>query len=114
MPFAEELETLIRARYPIIYIHSPEEGRVQELVGRIAEQRQKNLFEWSSTTGLVPSGTSIQLQKLRNATTRDPLAALDQVIEQVEPAIFLLKEFHPWLGKGNPRSYDGCAKSRFT
>lgn len=101
MPFAEELETLIRARYPIVYLVSPEELRVQQMVARIAERRQKNLYEWSATTGIVPAGTSIQLQKLRNAPTRDPLAALDQVIEQVEPAIFLLKDFHPWLTKGN-------------
>lgn len=101
MPFAEELETMIRARYPIIYILSPEEGRVQQLAAQIAERRQKNLYEWSVTTGLVAAGTSIQLQKLRNAATRDPLAALDQVIEQVEPAIFLFKDFHPWLAKGS-------------
>ncbi len=30
-----------------------------------------------------------------------PLAALDQVIEQVEPAIFLFKDFHPFLSKNN-------------
>jgi hypothetical protein len=48
-----------------------------------------------------PAGTSIQSQKNRNASTKDPLAALDQVIEQVEPAIFLFKDFHPFLTKNN-------------
>ena len=99
--FAQELETLIRARYPIIYIVSPEEQRVQQLLAPIAERRQKSIYEWSCTTGLVPSGASIQLQKNRSSPTRDPLAALDQVIEQVEPAIFLFKDFHPFLSKGN-------------
>ena len=99
--FAEELETLIRARYPLIYIVSPEEGRVQELVRGIAERRQKSVYEWSCTTGLVPAGTSIQLARSRNASTRDPNAALDQVIEQVEPAIFLFKDLHPFLARGN-------------
>src|SRR5687767_7317797 len=101
MAFVEELETLIRARYPLIYIVSAEETRVQQLLSQIAERRQKNVFEWSSTTGLVPAGTSIQLQKLRSSPTRDPVAALDQVIEQVEPAIFLFKDLHPFLGKTN-------------
>ena len=101
MTFAENVETLIRARYPIIYIVSPEETRVQQLLAHIAERRQKNLFEWSCTTGLLPAGTSIQLQKGRSSPTRDPIAALDQVIEQVEPAIFLLKDFHPFLTRGN-------------
>src|ERR1051325_5613309 len=101
MIFSENLETLIRARYPIIYILSPEETRVQQLLAQIAERRQKNLYEWSCTTGVLPAGSSIQSAKNRNLPTRDPIAALDQVIEQVEPAIFLFKDFHPFLAKGN-------------
>ena len=101
MNFQTELETLIRARYPILYILSSEEIRVQSMVMDIAAKRQKKVFEWSYSTGIVPAGTSIQSQKLRNATTRDPLMALDQVIEQVEPAIFIFKDFHPFLTKNN-------------
>jgi len=101
MNFPTELETLIRARYPILYILSSEEMRVQSLVMEIAQKRQKKVFEWSCCTGIVPAGTSIQSQKLRNAATKDPLAALDQVIEQVEPAIFLFKDFHPFLTRSN-------------
>jgi len=96
-----ELETLIRARYPILYIISSEEVRVQNLVVEIAKKRQKKVFEWSYSTGIVPAGTSIQSQKHRNAATKDPLAALDQVIEQVEPALFIFKDFHPFLTKNN-------------
>lgn len=99
---AQEIETLIRARYPILYIVTNEELRVQQLVAEIARARNKKLFEWSFTTGLVPSGTSIQSQKNRNAASRDPLVALDQVIDQVEPALFLFKDFHPFLTKSNP------------
>ncbi|HEV2436806.1 MAG TPA: AAA family ATPase [Verrucomicrobiae bacterium] len=101
MNFQTELETLIRARYPILYILSSEEMRVQDLVLDIAKKRQKKVFEWSYSTGIVPAGTSIQSQKHRNAATKDPLMALDQVIEQVEPAIFIFKDFHPFLTKNN-------------
>jgi hypothetical protein len=101
MNFQTELETLIRARYPILYIISSEEMRVQALVTDIAKKRQKKAFEWSYSTGIVPVGTSLQSQKHRNASTKDPLAALDQVIEQVEPAIFIFKDFHPFLTKNN-------------
>jgi adenylate kinase family enzyme len=101
MKFAQEIETLIRARYPILYILSSEETRVQNLLLGVAQKRQKKVFEWSFTTGLVPSGTSIQSQKHRNAPTKDPLVALDQVIDQVEPAIFIFKDFHPFLTKNN-------------
>ena len=101
MQFSNELETLIRARYPILYIISSEEMRVQGLVMDIARKRQKKVFEWSYSTGIVPAGTSIQSQKHRNAATKDPLVALDQVIEQVEPAIFVFKDFHPFLTRSN-------------
>jgi ATP-dependent 26S proteasome regulatory subunit len=101
MTSCQEIEILIRARYPILYIVSSEELRVQSMLLEIAQHRQKNVFEWSVTTGLVPAGTSIQIQKHRNAPTKDPLLALDQVIDQVEPAIFVFKDFHPFLTKGN-------------
>ena len=101
MDFSQELETLIRARYPIVYLVTNEELRVQNLVVEIAQRRQKKVYEWSCSTGIVPAGTSIQSQKNRLAATKDPLAALDQVIEQVEPAIFLFKDFHPFLARNN-------------
>src|SRR5882757_2987477 len=101
MNFQTELETLIRARYPILYVISSEEMRVQNVIVEIAKKRQKKVFEWSYSTGIVPAGTSIQSQKNRNAATKDPLMALDQVIEMVEPAIFIFKDFHPFLTKNN-------------
>src|SRR5229473_1876552 len=101
MNFHAEIETLIRARYPIIYIITSEETRVQNLLVEIAAKRQKKAFEWTYSSGIVSAGTSIQSQKGRNAATKDPLAALDLVIEQVEPAIFLFKDFHPFLTRNN-------------
>lgn len=101
MSIQHEIETLIRARYPLIYVVTGEELRVQNLIVEIAQRRQKKVYEWSYCNGIVPAGTSIQSQKNRNATTRDPVAALDQVIDQVEPAIFVFKDFHPFLTKNN-------------
>lgn len=101
MDVRQEIETLIRARYPILYILTSEELRVQDIIVSIAAKRQKKVFEWSFSTGLVPAGVSIQSQKHRNAATRDPLIALDQVVDQVDPAIFIFKDFHPFLTKSN-------------
>src|SRR3974390_3164873 len=101
MNFASEIETLIRARYPILYLITSEEMRVQNIRVEIAAKRQKKVFEWTYSSGIVPAGTSIQSQKSRSTATKDPLAALDLVIEQVEPAIFLFKDFHPFLTKNN-------------
>ena len=101
MNFQNELETLIRARYPILYIVSSEELRAESVIVDVAKKRQKKVFEWSYSTGIVPAGTSIQSQKNRSSATKEPLAALDQVIEQVEPALFVFKDLHPFLTKNN-------------
>jgi hypothetical protein len=97
----EELETLVRARYPILYVITSEEMRVQSVMVEIAAKRQKKVFEWTCSSGLVPAGSSIQSQRHRNASTKDPGAALDLIIDQVEPAIFLFKDFHPFLTRNN-------------
>src|SRR5258708_8350383 len=99
--FQLEIETLIRARYPILYVITSEEMRVQSVLVDIAKKRQKKAFEWSLSTGIVPVCTSIQSQKHRTAPTKDPLAALDQVIESVEPALFIFTDFHPFLNPSN-------------
>jgi hypothetical protein len=97
----DEIETMVRARYPILYIITNEEMRVESLLLEIAAKRQKKVFEWTCSSGLVHAGSSIQSQKNRNNATKDPAAALDLIIDQVEPAIFLFKDFHPFLTKTN-------------
>lgn len=101
MSVIREIEELIRARYPILYLLSNEEARVEEALLEIARRRQKKVFTWTCTTGLVPTGTSIQSQKHRHTPTKDPLSALDQVIDEIEPALFVFKDLHPFLTKGN-------------
>lgn len=92
-----EIEILIRARYPLIYVVTWEEQRLLKHVTEIASRLGKKVFEWSVTTGLVPAGTSIQSQKQKDAASQDPLVALDNVIEHVEPALYVFKDFHPFL-----------------
>ena len=96
-----EIEILIRARYPLIYVVTWEEQRLLRQVTDIASRLNKKVFEWSVTTGLVPVGTSIQSQKQKDAASQDPLVALDQVIEHVEPALYVFKDFHPFLKAQN-------------
>jgi ATP-dependent 26S proteasome regulatory subunit len=96
-PRINELEILIRARYPLVYVISWEEQRVLNLVTSIGQKLNKRVFEWSVNTGLVPAGTDLQSQKHRDAATEDPLVALGNVIEHVEPALYVFKDFHPFL-----------------
>jgi SpoVK/Ycf46/Vps4 family AAA+-type ATPase len=87
-----EIEHLIRARYPVIYVVSWEEARVEEALGRIAERRGKKLILWSVTEGMagVKSTTPAEL--------RDPLRALEWIMDSKEDAIVIMRDFHPFLG----------------
>ena len=92
-----ELEVLIRARYPIIYVVSWEEERVERVLADIARKRNKKLLIWTCTQGIVKPGAEPQRGgKIGSGNTSDPLAALDNVLGHVEPAIFLFKDFHPY------------------
>ena len=92
----QELDVLVRARYPIIYITTWEEERVERCLREIAKRREKSLYLWSITDGIVKSGTDPSRGKLGTSSTADPIAALDAVLAQVEPAIYLFKDFHPF------------------
>src|SRR6516162_1177915 len=90
----DELEVLIRARYPIIYVVSWEEERVAQQLNAIAAKRNKKLYVWTYTQGIVKFGAEPQRAKSGSGSTSDPLSALDTVLSQVEPAIYLFKDFH--------------------
>jgi len=98
---AREIEVLIRARYPILYIVSWEEPRVSEALIGIGKRSSKKVYEWSCSGGIVPAGTPLQSVKMRKSGTKDPLVALDEVVEEIEPAIYIFKDFHPFLTKSN-------------
>ena len=93
----KELEVLIRARYPLIYVVSWEEERVEAVLADIAKKRNKKMLIWTCTQGLVKPGAEPQRGgKMGSGNTTDPLSALDAVLAHVEPAIFLFKDFHPY------------------
>jgi AAA+ superfamily predicted ATPase len=93
---ADEIEVLIRARYPIIYVVSWEEERVERRLAEIASNRNKKLYLWTYTQGIVRHGSEVQPSRGSAGSTTDPLAALDAVLSHVEPAIYLFKDFHPF------------------
>jgi len=90
-----ELGVLIRARYPIIYVVTWEEGRVEQHLRDIAAKRGKKVFCWSVTSGLHKSGSSFKAQGSKGIA--DPVEALEAVIEHKEPAIYLFKDFHTFM-----------------
>jgi len=96
-----EIEVLIRARYPIIYIVSCEESRVQSWLLELGKRRNKRVFEWSFNTGIIQAGTAVSSQQRRISSTKDPINALDEVADQVDSAIYIFKDLHPFLLRSN-------------
>lgn len=90
----QKLEVLIRARYPIIYIVSWEERRVEEALVSIARKRNKGLYTWTSTDGL----SSPMIGGHFSESLKHPVSMLDHIIKSKEPSvIFALKDFHPFM-----------------
>ena len=88
-----DLELLIASRFPIIAIETHEEERALQLVTRCASRRQLPVSRWSVTTGWKPSYTSVPL-----AATQEPAAALRYLTQVRAPGVFVLLDFHPFLG----------------
>lgn len=93
----EEIELFIRARYPIIYITSWEEERVEQFLNSIALNRNKHLFLWSITKGIHPFSVEAKAKFQMMDSTRDPLMALDQVIKFADPAVYVFKDLHLFI-----------------
>jgi AAA+ superfamily predicted ATPase len=93
----DELEVLIRARYPIIYVVTWEEERLEQRLLEIAKKRNKTLHIWTCSQGVVQFGTEPQRGKTGGGSTCDPVAGLDAVLSYVEPGIFLFKDLHDHL-----------------
>jgi SpoVK/Ycf46/Vps4 family AAA+-type ATPase len=93
-----EIEVLIRARYPLLSIISYEEERVEAELAKLAERLGKKIFCWSFIKGLYPYGLSQQSQKrVFSPGTTDPQEALEEIIKYVDSAIFIFKDFHPYI-----------------
>ncbi|HET91884.1 MAG TPA: AAA family ATPase [Chloroflexi bacterium] len=91
-----ELEVLIRAKYSLIYILSWEERRIEALLVRIAARLNLRLYAWTITTGVLAVDTVRPTEVDPGA--RSALQALEHIESSREAALYLLKDFHPFLG----------------
>lgn len=92
-----EVEVLVRAHYPLIYVVSYEESRAEtEVLRPIANQwREGRLLSWTNTDGFAQGQESGGAKPPTSG--RDPIAALDFILNYKYAALFVLKDFHPYL-----------------
>ena len=87
------IETLIRARYPLIYVVSFEENRVESELLRITQNRKKQIYKWSITNGLEnPDGSFL-------GEFKDPIKVLEYILQSDINGIFVMKDYHPYLNE---------------
>jgi SpoVK/Ycf46/Vps4 family AAA+-type ATPase len=94
MPIAEDLDLLIRSRYPLIYLITSEEDRVESVLNQIAQNMKKKFFVWSCASGFGTYG-----QTGFDSATVDPLVLLDRILQSEDHSIYLLKDFHIYMEK---------------
>jgi ATP-dependent 26S proteasome regulatory subunit len=93
----QEIETLIRAKYPILYIVSWEERRVEEAVRNVCNGLKRNLYTWTVTGGIKPEIPRSTVNSTRTGGLPGELEVLAQIHQASENGVFLLKDFHPYL-----------------
>ncbi len=90
MDFASELDLLIRARYPLIYVVTAEEERAEQAIAQVA---RRMVYCWDFVEGYQQEGVDA------GTARSNPLQALE-FVERARPetqAIFLLRDFHRFL-----------------
>nr|YP_009308938.1 hypothetical protein [Toxarium undulatum]AOS86681.1 hypothetical protein [Toxarium undulatum] len=94
MKFNDELTLLLKARYPVIYINSIEEDRVEYLIRKhIKTTLNRSIYSWDFIDGYINNPNKTGFGK------RNPLQALELIerLTSETPAIFLLKDFNIFL-----------------
>ena len=94
MQFTDELTLLLKARYPIIYINTIEEDRVEYIIRKyIKTSLNRSIYSWDFIDGYTNNPNNEGFAK------RNPVQALELVerLTAQTPALFLLKDFNRFL-----------------
>jgi ATP-dependent 26S proteasome regulatory subunit len=92
--FVQELDTLVRARYPLVWLVTWEEQRLEAILGGLADSHSKQILTWSVGRGFRrPPGSRAPPPE----GCEEPLAALHAIEKLAEPSLVVLKDLHPFL-----------------
>ncbi len=94
MSFNDEFELLLRARYPILYVPTLEEERVEAAIAAAAKALDNRpIYTWDFVDGYQGNPNDAGFAQ------RNPLQALELVekLSATTPAIFVLRDYHRFL-----------------
>ena len=88
----EELQLLLKSRFPIIVVETPEEARFLGLIETVANLEDKPLFTWSVVKGLrrMPKGDGVP-------NTRELLDAVQDIVKSAQNGIYVFFDAMPFL-----------------
>ena len=92
-----EIEILIRAKYPIIYVVTWEEERVAEAIDRIAHKLKQKVYTWSLTQGMKPTVPEKGPKHPSAGKLPGEIEALAQIHHGPEDSIFHFKDLHHYM-----------------
>lgn len=87
MPAQDELGRLIRSRFSIVYVDTPEEARAEGIIAGAARSCGRRTWTWSLSSGLSVAGQPEPLPD-----TSDPTAALQRIAELAGDDVFVLRD----------------------
>ena len=94
MKFHDELSLFLRARYPIIYINTIEEDRVEYTIRKnVKTNLNRSIYSWDFVDGYTNNPNNKGFAK------RNPLQTLEFIerLSSETPALFILKDFNRFL-----------------
>jgi SpoVK/Ycf46/Vps4 family AAA+-type ATPase len=94
MTFNDELTLFLKARYPILYINTVEEDRVEYVIRKaIKANLNRSIYSWDFIDGYTNNPNNEGFGK------RNPLQALELIerLNSETPALFILKDFNKFL-----------------
>lgn len=108
----QNISSLIRARFPLIYITTYEEERVTDVIKRMIKNPnarvERELYTWTQTNGFYSHSTG-----KTTPSTQDPMRALDFIEKYDKNAVFIFYDFHVNFGLRNRQpDYDVIRKLR--
>ncbi len=103
MRFEDQFLHAAKGRHPLIYLCTPEEERVTESLKALAPKCFANgtLTTWSCNRGLEPA--------VDGTDSRDPAAALQQIVAKPRPGIYVMKDLADFMG--DPRVVRGLREA---
>jgi len=90
MSFKSDITDYTQAAFPALWIVTHEEERAEKELQEVAKAEKAGFWRWSVTQGWASDDGKVQ-------KSQDPKQAIEQVINMPSEALYIFRDFHPYL-----------------